>query len=1259
MARIHRYKQGNVSLLDTLVGTDVENQKATVNIPIAAVVDLAIDFFSTNGNGDGINQSLLDITTSIDGNTQSIATYQNIVNTLTNEFTSIVTRTETLESSFTTNVDGDITISTANITNFAETIAAEGFASATTLDSLSSQVQQIIDGQLTIDTYATIDQLANTTSTLTGSIATLEDTLTAGYQAYTDGILTTDAFASAVQGVEVSATDTFASSTQYTNLKANFGTFDANGNLLTLASSFANSVLTAYTDDTLATASDITTLQASFGTYVQGELATYSNTSATNSLIATATADMATVQDLTTLEATLETYVDGAITGSSNAGITASYLTTVLADYAEATDLTELQASIGTFDANGNITALSNAFSTQVTSAVAGEGYATTSSLNTLEASLTSYIDGEIASSSTAGITGSQLTTVLEDYAEATDLTALEASIGTFDANGNLTALSTAFANQVTSAVATDTFAEVTDLNELKAEIGTFDANGNLTGLSTAFSTELTDIIATENLASAQSVTDLTATVTQNNTTLSAGVSSNQSAIASVDGQLAASYGLNVTAGNAISGMTLLADGTTNLSEIKFVADKFSIEQPNGNSIAPFVLNNDGSISLNGAVTFSNSSSGSGISQTDLQNYLTNNNYTTTSDLPTEFTTTDLQNYLDDEGYESGGIDSAQLATYLSNGGYITDQTTISGGKITTGIIASQNFAMPTNSLTSGYSINGMGINLDNNSIHAKEFYINADGSANFGGIHSAGSIGSWTVDSSGALKDSSSEIVLDPSGSYTEVGTEKLVLSSEDLPAIAPSAATSAQFSLGLGTLGSGLSTSAYQLSSRTGSTTTSGSNPKTNKYFFSDITGTIAGSNTQGNIAYDAYGGGDFTYTIPYGAGPTFGETSAVATLLGAAGITFGFQSEFGKDYGWGSISSSSGNTTSGPSEGGLDDANGGNSVDEPTDGSGGLDYDSIPNITDIAGFDYTLNVVFKFYFVPDNGGASVLLKTETKAVASGSISKDLRDATSVILSPNNDNEYFGVIANVPGNWASGQIEGTYQAPTSSNIGTATNPGDIRVDSFYEYDFSNIYVWSAGTSTSGYDMTTPWSYIHPTVRQYLSSGEDLTNSFSNVLFTGATAKTNIGLNGIQVRGNKGFVALGDVVPGSANAVAQVWGNTQVFGTLTSNAARTFSDKNLKENIIPISNALDTVSKLEPVSFNWKPDMRGVDLGTRYGFIAQDMQEVLPTIVKEEEHLTLEHNNIISINTAAIKELVNEINELKDEIKTLKENNG
>jgi hypothetical protein len=1170
MARIHRYKQGNVSLLDTLVGTDVENQKATVNIPIAAVVDLAIDFFSTNGNGDGINQSLLDITTSIDGNTQSIATYQNIVNTLTNEQEAIVTRTETLESIFNTNVDGTLTLSTANITNFAETIASEGFASATTVDSLSSQVQQIIDGQLTIDTYATIDQLANTTSTLNGSIATLQDTLTAGYRAYTDGILTTDAFATAVQGVEVQATDSFASSTEYTNLKANFGTFDANGNLLTLASSFANSVVSAYSDATLATASDISTLQASF----TSDLGNYSTTSATNALIATATADMATVQDITTLDASLRTFVSDSITTSSNAGITSSYLTTVLAD-----------------------------------------------------------------------------------YAEATDLTALEASIGTFDANGNLTALSAAFANQVTSAVATDTFAEVSDLNELKAEIGTFDANGNLTGLSTAFSTELTDIIASENLASAQSVTDLTATVTQNNTTLSAGVSTNQSAIATVDGKLTASYGLNVTAGNAISGMTLLADGATNLSEIKFVADKFSIEQPNGNSIAPFVLNNDGSISLNGAVTFSNSSSGTGISQTDLQNYLINNNYTTTSDLPTEFTTTDLQNYLDAQGYESGGIDDAQLATYLSNGGYITDQTTINGGKITTGIIASQNFAMPTSSLTSGYSTSGMGINLDNNSIHAKEFYINADGSANFGGNHSAGSIGSWTVDPSGALKDGSSEIVLDPSGNYTEAGTEKLVLSSEDLPAISPSAAVSANFVFEPGTfpsaIGSGSASLDFQKTAHTGGVSqTSGA--KNYKYYLPDVTGTELGISVANNIHYDGYGGGSAAYSIPYGAGPQYGVSDALDT--GSFSVQMGLQAEFGRDYGWGSLTDSS---TSTPSDEGFGEGSG-----TANDGTTELNFNNIPNQADVVGYDYEVKIVFKFYFIPSSGGVqtTTLLKTEEKVLASGNITKNLNEALNgnFILTPENGSEYFGFNLNVPGDWASGQIEGTISPPVgSADIGTASNPGTISVVAQYQYELSNIYAWRATGTSTGYDTANPWWYAQVSAQNYLSSGEDQTNSFSNVLFTGASAKTNIGLNGVQVRGNKGFVALGDVVPGSANAVAQIWGNAQVFGTLTSNANQTFSDKNLKNNIIPISNALDTVSKLEPVSFNWKPDIRGVDLETRYGFIAQDIQEVLPSIVKEGEHLTLEHNNIISINTAAIKELVNEINELKEEIKTLKENNG
>jgi hypothetical protein len=712
--------------------------------------------------------------------------------------------------------------------------------------------------------------------------------------------------------------------------------------------------------------------------------------------------------------------------------------------------------------------------------------------------------------------------------------------------------------------------------------------------------------------------------------------------------------------------MTFLADGQTSLSEINFVANTFKIDRPGG-AISPFVVNADGTISLNGQVTFSNASTGQGIDYADLSAYLTQYNYTTTSDLPDTSAFLDqaaLGQYLQDNGYVTGntaGITEVQLLNIL-NGTDTTVNTVIDGGTITTGIIANDTFAMPINSGLSGFSASGMGINLDGGSIHAEQFYINSDGSANFGGNHSAGSIGSWTVDSSGALKDGSSEIVLDPSGNYTEAGTEKLILSSENLPAISPSAAVSANFSFAPESLPNGLNSStpnysSYRKTSATGyQSITSGS--KRYKYSYPDLIGSLSGANAQNNISYDAYTGGTFEYVIPYGQGPNVQtQTESAAAFI----ATMGFQKGFGADYGWGSISSIPSQNTGDP-----DDPFTG----EAGDDTGGLDYTSVPNVSGVAGLDYELKVTFRFSFVPDDLSNNLvkILHTEEKVLRTGTITRNLNEAIPALqfLYPQSSIEYFGLELAVPGNWDSGQIAGSF-TPTGADadVGTSSNPGKIAVAATYHYEITNMYIWAAAvpSNQSGeYLLNTtsqPWAYTYFNGRQYLSSGEDLYNSFSNVLFTGGGSKTNIGLNGMQIRGAKGYVAFGDVVPGSDNAVAQIWGNANVFGTITSNASRSFSDKNLKDNIIPISNALDTVSKLAPVSFNWKPDMRGVDLETNYGFIAQDVQGVIPSIVKDGKHLTLEHNNIISINTAAIKELVNEINELKEEIKTLKENNG
>ena len=102
--------------------------------------------------------------------------------------------------------------------------------------------------------------------------------------------------------------------------------------------------------------------------------------------------------------------------------------------------------------------------------------------------------------------------------------------------------------------------------------------------------------------------------------------------------------------------------------------------------------------------------------------------------------------------------------------------------------------------------------------------------------------------------------------------------------------------------------------------------------------------------------------------------------------------------------------------------------------------------------------------------------------------------------------------------------------------------------------------------------------------------------------------------------------------------------GDVYAYSTLTT------SDISLKENIKPIENALDIVNKLKGVTFDWKKD------GTKsLGYIAQDVEEILPEMVKEvpnwdnkETHKTVNYAAMVAILSEAIKEQQKQIEELK-----------
>ena len=110
--------------------------------------------------------------------------------------------------------------------------------------------------------------------------------------------------------------------------------------------------------------------------------------------------------------------------------------------------------------------------------------------------------------------------------------------------------------------------------------------------------------------------------------------------------------------------------------------------------------------------------------------------------------------------------------------------------------------------------------------------------------------------------------------------------------------------------------------------------------------------------------------------------------------------------------------------------------------------------------------------------------------------------------------------------------------------------------------------------------------------------------------------------------------------------------------GTFTSSgdiiAYGSPSDVRLKENIKPIESALDKAMKLQGVTFDWKKSDSILDIKEDIGFIAQDVKEVVPELVRENEDgmLSMRHQGIAPILLEAIKELKAEIEELKKQIK-------
>lgn len=149
--------------------------------------------------------------------------------------------------------------------------------------------------------------------------------------------------------------------------------------------------------------------------------------------------------------------------------------------------------------------------------------------------------------------------------------------------------------------------------------------------------------------------------------------------------------------------------------------------------------------------------------------------------------------------------------------------------------------------------------------------------------------------------------------------------------------------------------------------------------------------------------------------------------------------------------------------------------------------------------------------------------------------------------------------------------------------------------------------------------------------------------------------------------------------IAGTGNEIVFYNTDKGIFNSIQVANVYNHSDARAKENVKTITSGLDAVLNLHPVSYNWKkydPSVKlaksaisdttqavsyGPDDKTlQYGFIAQEVEKVLPNVVKtnEDGHKMINYTAIIPVLVQAIQKLKSTVETQKIQIEQLIGNN-
>lgn len=161
---------------------------------------------------------------------------------------------------------------------------------------------------------------------------------------------------------------------------------------------------------------------------------------------------------------------------------------------------------------------------------------------------------------------------------------------------------------------------------------------------------------------------------------------------------------------------------------------------------------------------------------------------------------------------------------------------------------------------------------------------------------------------------------------------------------------------------------------------------------------------------------------------------------------------------------------------------------------------------------------------------------------------------------------------------------------------------------------DFVRVRMFNAVNSVPFWDMAS------------ITHASQSPNAYMNFFYS---QTGNGGLNVLSLQGN---------------------GNATLAGFLTQN-----SDARLKKNIARIENPIDAISQLSGYHYQWKDETR--ETGTQTGLLAQEVEKVMPELVKTDEKgvKSVNYSGLIPYMLEALKAQQAIVTQQQQQIETLK----